>query len=57
MKVFEAIAAEVTRQRVGVVFALQSEEILRFSVQLSQLGVRIIKPRHEAGSIRLGNSS
>ena len=55
MKVYEAMAREVLRQGVTGVFALQSEETLRFSVELSTLGVTIYKPRHEAGAVGMAD--
>jgi acetolactate synthase-1/2/3 large subunit len=55
VKVYDAMAGEVRRQGVTAVFALQSEETLRFSVALSQLGVTIYKPRHEAGAVAMAD--
>ena len=55
MKVYDAIADELKGQGVTGVFALQSEEILRLSVQLSLLGITIYKPRHEAGAVAMAD--
>src|SRR5688572_19769162 len=49
------MAREVQREGVAAVFALQSEETLRFSVALSELGVKIYKPRHEAGAVAMAD--
>jgi thiamine pyrophosphate-dependent acetolactate synthase large subunit-like protein len=55
MRVFEAIAREVSRLGVRTGFALMSEEVAQLMVELRRQGVELFLSRHEAGAVGMAD--
>src|ERR1700687_2313649 len=55
MRVFEAVAGEVSRLGAQTGFALMSEEMAQLMVELRRQGVELFLSRHEAGAVGMAD--